>query len=163
MKTYEKKHSGAMEEIGFVILREGVKCPRRAYATSDGIDLMAAEETVVGAGKGVASVNTGIRVVMPEGMTAVIVGRSGLARERGIIVPFMGVVDRNFDVEVAVMLVNFDPEDFVVRKGDRIAQLVPLHSFQFLKVKTIPIPPPPSEGGEGGEGLRFERIGWGGK
>jgi len=141
-------------EIRFVILREGGRCPGRAYGEgSNGLDLMAAdEETIVRAGAGYASIHTGVGVVMPPGMVGLIGGRSGLAKERSVI-PFMGTIDNR--AELSILLVNLGSQDFVVRRGDRIGQLLLFYTNQFVKVTETTAFPDEGEAGSkrGGKGF----------
>jgi len=144
-------------KIGFVILREGGRCPGRAYGEgSNGLDPMAAdEETIVRAGAGYASIHTGVGVVMPPGMVGLIGGRSGLAKERSVVVPFMGTIDNGYRAELSVLLVNLGSQDFVVRRGDRIGQLLLFYTNQFVKVTETTAFPDEGEAGSkrGGKGF----------
>ena len=66
---------------------------------------------------------TDIRVAIPEGCYGRIAPRSGLAWKHSIDVG-AGVVDSDYRGNVCVILFNFSDEDFIVSKGDRIAQLI---------------------------------------
>ena len=72
-----------------------------------------------------AAIPTGIAIALPEGFEAQVRPRSGLARKHGIgLVNSPGTVDCDYRGEVIVLLVNLGQEPFVVRRGERIAQLV---------------------------------------
>ena len=68
-------------------------------------------------------VGTGISLEIPEHVYARIAPRSGLAVKHGIDV-LAGVVDSDYRGEVRVVLINHGDEPFVVRPGDRIAQIL---------------------------------------
>ena len=68
---------------------------------------------------------TGLHIELPEGYEAQIRPRSGLALKHGIgIVNSPGTVDADYRGEIKVLLINFSEEEFEVRSGDRIAQVI---------------------------------------
>lgn len=102
--------------------------PLPAYASdgSAGLDLRAAvrEELSIAAGER-SLVPTGVRVALPAGFEGQVRPRSGLALEFGIVLPNApGTIDADFRGELSVILWNTGREPFVIRRGDRIAQLV---------------------------------------
>jgi dUTP pyrophosphatase len=80
----------------------------------------------VRAGGGRALVPTGIALALPPGYAGFLQPRSGLALRHGVtLVNSPGLIDAGYRDELAVLLLNTDPdEDFVARRGERIAQLV---------------------------------------
>jgi dUTP diphosphatase len=102
--------------------------PLPAYATrgAAGLDLLAAVdgEQVVAAGAR-ALVPTGLRVAMPRGFEGQVRPRSGLALRHGILLPNApGTIDSDYRGELQIIVWNTGSEPFVVKRGDRIAQLV---------------------------------------
>lgn len=72
-----------------------------------------------------AMVPTGLAFAVPRGFEAQVRPRSGLAAKSGITcLNTPGTVDADYRGEVKVILINLGEEDFVIRRGDRIAQLV---------------------------------------
>ena len=72
-----------------------------------------------------AAVPTGVRLEIPEGYEAQVRPRSGLALRHGIGIPNgPGTIDADYRGELQVLLINFGSEPYVVRRGDRVAQLV---------------------------------------
>jgi len=70
-------------------------------------------------------ISTGISIELPEGYEAQIRPRSGLALKNGIsIVNAPGTIDADYRGEIKVLLVNLSNENFVVKNGERIAQMV---------------------------------------
>jgi dUTP pyrophosphatase len=68
---------------------------------------------------------TGVRVEIPRGFEAQVRPRSGLAVEHGVTaLNSPGTIDSDYRGEIKVILINLGEEDFMVKAGDRIAQLV---------------------------------------
>lgn len=102
--------------------------PLPAYATAGaaGLDLAAAVagEQVIAPGAR-ALVPTGLRIAVPPGFEAQVRPRSGLALRHGILLPNApGTIDADYRGEIQVIVWNTGDAPFVVRRGDRIAQLV---------------------------------------
>jgi dUTP pyrophosphatase len=102
--------------------------PLPTYATkhSAGMDLYASvdREQVVRSGETVL-VPTGFAIALPPGFEAQVRPRSGLALKHQMgILNSPGTIDADYRGEVKVILTNFGKQDFVVKRGDRIAQLV---------------------------------------
>ena len=91
-----------------------------------GMDLRAAVPSPLTLAPGeYALVPTGIRIAVPPGYEGQVRPRSGLAARHGIsVVNAPGTIDADYRGEVCVVLMNHGREPFVVRRGDRIAQLV---------------------------------------
>ena len=104
--------------------------PLPAYETAGaaGMDLRAAaseEEPIVLRPGSRALVPTGFCIAVPQGYEAQVRPRSGLAIRSGITcLNTPGTIDADYRGEVQVILANLGEENFVVRRGDRIAQLV---------------------------------------
>jgi len=102
--------------------------PLPAYMTpgSAGLDLVAAnpEPLLLRPGSR-AVVPTGLRLEIPAGFEGQVRPRSGLAARAGVtVLNAPGTVDSDYRGEVKVILANLGEDDFVVTRGDRIAQLV---------------------------------------
>ena len=70
-------------------------------------------------------ISTGFAIAVPDGYAAYLYARSGLASKKGITLPnCVGVIDSDYRGEVKVALVNLSDEPFVIKNGDRIAQMV---------------------------------------
>jgi dUTP pyrophosphatase len=104
--------------------------PLPAYETAQaaGMDLRAAvpEEAPLILRPGSRyPVPTGLAFALPEGFEAQVRPRSGLAAKHGVTcLNTPGTIDADYRGEVKVILVNLGEEDFTIRRGDRIAQLV---------------------------------------
>jgi len=97
--------------------------PEYATEGAAGADLRAAESVTLPAG-GRAAVATGVSVEIPAGYVGLVWPRSGLAVRHGIDT-LAGVIDSDYRGEVKVILANLGDEPFAIRRGERIAQLVP--------------------------------------
>lgn len=70
-------------------------------------------------------VPTGISIQLPPGYEAQIRPRSGLAIKHGIsLVNTPGTIDSDYRGEVKIIMINHGSEDFIIKRGDRIAQMV---------------------------------------
>ena len=107
---------------------QGLELPSYASTGAAGMDLRAAvpEDAPLTLDPGArALVPTGLQIALPEGYEAQVRPRSGLALKHGITcLNSPGTVDSDYRGEVGVILANLGQEPFVVRRGERIAQLV---------------------------------------
>lgn len=105
---------------------QGLPLPDYATAGSAGADLRSAEAGDVAlAPGGRLAVATGLVVEIPPGYEAQVRPRSGLALHHGLtVVNAPGTIDADYRGEVKVLLINLGSEPVVIRRGDRIAQLV---------------------------------------
>ena len=72
-----------------------------------------------------AVVKTGLFIALPVGFEAQVRPRSGLAAKKGItVLNSPGTVDADYRGEIGVILVNLSNEDFLIKDGERIAQLI---------------------------------------
>nr|DAG92048.1 MAG TPA: dUTPase [Herelleviridae sp.] len=69
-------------------------------------------------------ISTGLRMAIPQNYEAQVRSRSGLIVKNGVIVLSPGTIDSDYRGVIGVPLANLGDEDFVIHKGDRIAQLV---------------------------------------
>ena len=104
-------------------LSEHAIIPTRGSEYAAGFDLSASEEMIVKGNGGRALVKTDLRIACPPGTYVRIAPRSGLAYKFGIDVG-AGVIDADYRGPVGVILFNFGTEDFIVQRGDRIAQAI---------------------------------------
>lgn len=113
-------------EIRIKRLNHGAGLPLPEYATAGaaGMDICAAESLTLRAGKRHA-VATGFAFAIPNGYEVQVRPRSGLALKHGITcLNSPGTIDCDYRGEVKVILANLGEDDFLITKGDRIAQIV---------------------------------------
>ncbi|HEV7362404.1 MAG TPA: dUTP diphosphatase [Mycobacterium sp.] len=111
--------------LAVVRLDRDLPMPSRAHDGDAGVDLCSAVDIELAPGRR-ALVPTGIAVAIPHGMVGLVHPRSGLATRVGLsIVNSPGTIDAGYRGELKVALINLDPEESIVlRRGDRIAQLL---------------------------------------
>ncbi len=107
---------------------KGKSLPLPKYMSKDaaGMDLYACldEEVVLEKGS-IKLIPTGLKIALPTGYEAQIRPRSGLALKYGIsMANTPGTIDADYRGEIKVILINLGQEDFIVKHGERIAQMV---------------------------------------
>lgn len=112
-------------DLAVVRLDRELPLPSRAHDGDAGVDLYSADDVELKPGQRTL-VSTGIAVAIPHGMVGLVHPRSGLAARVGLsIVNSPGTIDAGYRGEIRVALINLDPaEPIVIRRGDRIAQLL---------------------------------------
>lgn len=119
-------------------LAGAIDLPLPSYATAGaaGLDLRSAE-TLTLKPNARALVATGITIALPDNYEAQVRPRSGLAVNHGVtVLNSPGTIDCDYRGEIKVPLINHGTEDFVVMRGDRIAQMViaPVIQIELLEV-----------------------------
>lgn len=124
--------------------------PLYQTAGSAGCDLAASEDAIVPA-RGRSLVATGLFLQIPPGYMAMVCPRSGLAIKHGVtVLNAPGIIDSDYRGEVKVILVNHSDQEYSVKIGDRIAQLIfaPALQAKLLSVDAMA----ETDRGEGGFG-----------
>jgi len=139
--------------------RETIKLPQYQTTGSSGLDLVAnldqdSEQITIKPNKW-EIIPTGITIELPDGCEAQIRPRSGLAYKYGVtVLNSPGTIDNDYRGEIKIILINHGHEDFIVKNGDRIAQMiiskyeqVELEEIEFLTETTR------NDGGFGSTGI----------
>lgn len=105
---------------------QGLSLPEYATADSSGLDLTAAVEEDVCIKPGHrAIIVTGVTLGIPSNHEVQIRPRSGLAANHGVtVLNTPGTIDADYRGEIKIVLINLGQEDFIVKRGMRIAQMV---------------------------------------
>jgi dUTP pyrophosphatase len=103
-------------------LKSNAIVPSYAHSGDAAMDLYSAEDCVISAGER-KIVSTGIAMEFSSGYWANIRGKSGLAAKRGISI-LGGVIEYTYRGEYGVIVLNTSKEDFIVKSGDKIAQVI---------------------------------------
>jgi dUTP pyrophosphatase len=113
-------------DVPILRLDPDLPMPEYSHPGDAGADLVARHDATLSAGGGRALVATGVALALPDGYAGFVQPRSGLALRHGVTcLNTPGLIDAGYRAEVKVILVNTDPtDDYTVRRGDRIAQLV---------------------------------------
>ena len=121
---------------------EDIPLPEYATPGSAGLDLRAAVDSDVILLPGERKlIPTGLTLAIPEGYEGQVRPRSGLALKHGIsMANTPGTIDSDYRGPVQVIMINLGSEPFVVRRGDRIAQLVicPVAHARLVEVESLP-------------------------
>lgn len=105
---------------------EDMPLPRYATPGSAGMDLLAAVDSPLRLlPGGTALVPTGLRAALPPGYEGQIRPRSGLALRHGVtVLNAPGTIDADYRGEIKVLLINLGPDEVVIERGDRVAQMI---------------------------------------
>ncbi|HOB82874.1 MAG TPA: dUTP diphosphatase [Bacteroidales bacterium] len=109
-----------------IVNKSGHDLPEYSTIASAGMDVRAnlEKDVIISPGKR-ALIPTGLYLEIPVGYEAQIRPRSGLAINKGIsILNSPGTIDSDYRGEVCIIMINLSEEDFVIRDGDRICQMV---------------------------------------
>ncbi len=100
--------------------------PKYHSENSSGLDIVADIKDPVNLNQNeIFLVPTGIKLKIPRGYEGQVRPRSGLALHHGItILNSPGTIDSDYRGEIGVILINHSKDDFIVKSGDRIAQLI---------------------------------------
>jgi len=122
---------------------KNIKLPSYKTIGSSGMDLLAylKNKITINPGK-TATIPTGIAVAIPKNYEIQIRPRSGLAAKRSIsVLNTPGTVDSDYRGEIKIILINLSKKPFVVKSGDRVAQMIlcPVMKAKLKEVKNLPI------------------------
>ena len=121
---------------------KNIKLPAYKTSGSSGMDLVAyiKNKIIINPGK-TAMIPTGIAVAIPRHYEIQIRPRSGLAAKKSIsVLNTPGTVDSDYRGEIKIILINLSKKSFVVKSGDRVAQMIlcPVAKGKLQEVKNLP-------------------------
>ena len=120
---------------------KNIKLPVYKTPGSSGMDLMAYTKNKITIDPGkTAIIPTGIAVAIPKNYEIQIRPRSGLAAKKGIsVLNTPGTIDADYRGEIKIILINLSKKSFVVRSGDRVAQMIlcPVIKAKLKEVKNL--------------------------
>ena len=123
-------------------LHTKIKLPKYKTDGSSGMDLMACLDKPISIEPQKSElIPTGLSIAIPDNTEVQIRPRSGLAAKNNIsVLNTPGTIDSDYRGEIKVILVNLGTKDFVIRNGDRIAQMVvcPILKAEFEIVNELP-------------------------
>lgn len=123
-----------------LIVAEPDFVPTYSHPGDAGADLRSAQDFLIPPGER-ATLRTGVSIALPSGYVGLVHPRSGLASKHGItVLNAPGTVDSGYRGEISVTLLNTGFENFEVKVGDRIAQLViqSVEEAYFVSVAKLP-------------------------
>ncbi len=115
-------------------LRLDAKLPSYVHPGDAGMDVFAAEDTLVRSGER-ASVPTGIAMELPEGYVSLVWDKSGIAFKTGV-TTIGGVIDAGYRGEYLIGVVNLGSEDYIFKKWEKVAQVLiqPVERVEIAEV-----------------------------
>ena len=121
---------------------KNIKLPTYKTSGSSGMDLVAyiKNKITINPGK-TAMIPTGIAVAVPKNYEIQIRPRSGLAAKKSIsVLNTPGTIDSDYRGEIKIILINLSKKSFVVKSGDRVAQMIlcPVVRAKLKEVKNLP-------------------------
>lgn len=124
------------ESSFFVKLDGGAILPRRAHAADAGFDLYSPVANMIPA-RGSAIIDTGVHVAIPNGYAGLIVSKSGLNVNHGIVSD--GLIDSGYTGSILVKLYNLTDTSYLITAGDKISQIVfiPIAQPELCVVDTL--------------------------
>jgi dUTP pyrophosphatase len=133
----------------FEKIHPNAQLPKKAHPNDEGWDLFAVEDQTIEA-KSSAVVKVGLKIAfLDEGYWLKVESRSGLAFNNDI-VAFWGILDNGYNGELKIKLFNFSTLPYVVKSGDRVAQILVKYSISDFGVEWGKIVP--SQRGSNGIG-----------
>lgn len=163
MTKKKDKRPGLPVKVARLAHAQGLPLPAYQSAHAAGLDLLAAigETTPMTLAPGAyAKVPTGLSLELPPGTEAQVRPRSGLAAKYGVtVLNSPGTIDADYRGEVQVLLINHGGEPFIIRRGDRIAQLViaTVTAARLVEVKSALSQTSRGSGGFGSTGVARAR------
>ena len=119
-----------------------IKLPVYKTSGSSGMDIVAyVKKKITIRPNGIVIIPTGIALAIPKNYEIQIRPRSGLAAKKGItVLNTPGTIDSDYRGEVKVILINLSKKAFVVKSGDRVAQMIvcPVARGKLKEVKNLP-------------------------
>ena len=127
-----------MGNLLVALMNERSRMPTKTYTSDVGFDLYTSEETIVEP-RGISEVHCGIRVELPWGTFAFLMGRSSTSYRLGLIV-ITGVIDPGFNGELFAQVVNTTDKPVKIEVGQRICQLVIMDVTDASPREVIEVP-----------------------
>lgn len=118
----------------FQKLDPSAKLPKYAYEGDAGMDLFSFEDADIYPGEK-AVVSTGLKIAVPKGHGGFVWDKSGLAVKNHI-TTLAGVIDSNYRGELKVVLANLGKEKHVIKKGDKVAQII-VKPVEFVNIEEV--------------------------
>ena len=125
-----------MKTVKFIKINQDAIIPDYAHSGDAGMDLYSIEDVTIEPMEW-KKVGTGLIMELPKGTEGQVRTKSGIAYNYGVFVlNTPGTVDENYRGEVGVVLFNLNKTPFVIKKGQKIAQLV-INEVCYCKTKEV--------------------------
>lgn len=117
-----------------VMLDDGAYMPERAYETDAGYDLRTPKRVVVRRGDSIV-IDTGVHILIDDGMFGKIESKSGLNTNYGV-VSHGGVIDAGYTGSIRVKMYNHGESNYVFEKGDKVVQII-FHRYETPEFELV--------------------------
>ncbi len=121
-------------EIKIKKLDVEAKLPAYAHSDDAGMDIFALEEMTIKTGER-GRIKTGLAFEIPDGFVGLVWDKSGLASNHGL-KTMAGVVDSGYRGELQVVIINLSSEDYVIKKNDKVAQML-IQKIEQPEIKEV--------------------------
>lgn len=122
--------------VGFKKINQDAIIPNYAHEKDAGMDLYSIHNIIIPCGRS-KLVNTGLQIELPEGTEAQVRSKSGIALKSNVFVlNSPGTIDESYKGEIGVILFNLGDQDYEIKKGQKIAQLV-ICDISYYQAKEI--------------------------
>jgi dUTP pyrophosphatase len=121
--------------INYKHLTKYAHSPKKAHKEDACFDLRASDAITIPS-RGYGTVRTELAIRIPSGHVGLIMSRSGLSSKHGVFVlNAPGIIDAGYTGEIKVVLGNMDDFNYVIERGDKIAQFMvqPLMQISMLR------------------------------
>lgn len=115
-------------------LKANATLPQMMRQGDAALDLYASDDVMIKVGQ-IVTIYTGIALEIPDSYVGNVRDRGGLARNHGLHT-LGGIVDSNYRGDVAVVIINLGKEDYQVKAGDRIAQMM-IHKIEMVEFEEV--------------------------
>lgn len=127
-----EKFLGHDTVVYFELIREGARLPEYAHETDAGADVFAPEDITIPAYRLGYKAPTGFKMALAPGWEMQVRPRSGLSYKTSLRVSNApGTIDEGYRDEVGILFDNFSSQDYVIKKGERMAQFVIAPTYKF--------------------------------
>lgn len=144
-----------MYELKVKLLYNNSKMPEFAHEGDAGMDVFSIEDKIIKKGES-SLISTGIQLELPKNTEIQVRPKSGLALKNQItVLNSPGTIDEGYRGEIKVVLINHGKQDFHVKEGMKIAQIVlkPIYAVKICKVEEINENTSRGENGFGSSGI----------
>ena len=121
---------------------KNIELPSYKTSGASGMDLVAfIKKKITISPYNKAMILTGISLVIPKNYEIQIRPRSGLAAKKGVsVLNTLGTIDSDYRGEIKIILINLSKKPFIIKSGDRIAQMIlcPVAKIKLKEVKNLP-------------------------
>lgn len=121
-------------------LSEGGQIPTYAHDSDAAADIYSAKDMILAPHSLSNFIPTGVSIELPENWVAIIVPRSSIGMKSGLrLSNSQGVIDPHYRGEIGVIYDNHSDSEYIIHKGDRIAQMyvMPVYRFKAIEVDTL--------------------------